>query len=127
VILHREKRGDTWETHEEPIHICRKIGEIIGLYKVIVVDCLTIWLSNLIEAFGEGSNAIEMEITQLEELCMNIDCNLVLVTNEVGCGIVPENPLARYFRDLAGSMNQRIAKVADELILMVCGVPLRLK
>jgi len=127
VRCHREKRGDLWDTHEEPIHICRKIREIGNLYQVVLVDCLTLWLSNLMEAFGDDDRAIENEIAEIEKLCRDHEGNLILVSNEVGCGIVPANPMGRYFRDIAGSMNQRIARVADELHLMVCGIPIRVK
>jgi adenosylcobinamide kinase/adenosylcobinamide-phosphate guanylyltransferase len=127
VSIHRLKRGDLWQTHEEPIYLSRKIMEIKGIYQVLLIDCLTIWLSNLIEAFGEQMDSIEREISELEELCRVRDSNLILVSNEVGSGIVPANPLGRYFRDLAGLLNQRIARVADELIFMVCGVPWKLK
>lgn len=127
IERHREKRGDHWETHEEPIEVCSAIRKMAHRYDVILLDCLTLWLSNLIEEFGRENDAIERKLKELESLCADIKGTLILVSNEVGLGIVPANPLARYFRDLAGSANQRLARVSDEFYFMVSGIPLRVK
>ena len=89
------------------------------------MDCLTLWISNLLIRHNEkyASDKVEELIAQLPRL----NFHLVFVTNEVGWGIVPDNPLARKFRDLAGWANQRIAQAADEVILMVAGVPITAK
>jgi adenosylcobinamide kinase/adenosylcobinamide-phosphate guanylyltransferase len=124
---HRGTRGDHWETFEEPIDICHRISKLGPLYEVILLDCLTLWLSNLIDDFGQGSDGIETELRKLEILCGDIKGTLIIVSNELGLGIVPANPLARYFRDLAGSANQRFARAADEFYFMISGIPLRVK
>jgi adenosylcobinamide kinase/adenosylcobinamide-phosphate guanylyltransferase len=124
---HRKTRRDHWETFEEPIDICKRIHKLARYYDVILIDCLTLWLSNLIDAFGQGSDVIERELRALETLCGNIKGTLIIVSNELGLGIVPANPLARHFRDLAGSANQRLAAAADEFYFMISGIPLRVK
>jgi adenosylcobinamide kinase/adenosylcobinamide-phosphate guanylyltransferase len=87
----------------------------------VLVDCLTLWLSNLV--LQRGANEAQERIQELLETLPRLDFHALLVTNEVGWGIVPDNPLARQFRDLVGSVNQKIAAIADEVILMVAGIP----
>jgi len=89
------------------------------------VDCLTLWLSNVLIRRDEKSATAKVE--ELVETLPQLDFHLILVTNEVGWGIVPDNPLARQFRDLSGRANERIAQVADEVVLMVAGIPLMVK
>jgi adenosylcobinamide kinase/adenosylcobinamide-phosphate guanylyltransferase len=87
-----------------------------------VVDCLTLWLSNLL--FRSDENYVAEKVETLVEILPRLDFHVVLVTNEVGWGIVPDNPLARQFRDLAGWVNQRMAAIATEVILTVAGIPM---
>jgi adenosylcobinamide kinase/adenosylcobinamide-phosphate guanylyltransferase len=94
---------------------------------VMVVDCLTIFAANLLEEEGENDNAIERRIEGLCETLRSVGCSVVLVSNEVGSGVVPAYPLGRRYRDLLGEINQRVAKVADDVVLMVAGLPLALK
>jgi adenosylcobinamide kinase / adenosylcobinamide-phosphate guanylyltransferase len=93
----------------------------------MVVDCLTIFAANLLEAEGEDRNAIEGRVDALYSALQAASCSVVLVSNEVGSGVVPAYPLGRRYRDLLGEINQSVARVADDVVLMVAGLPLALK
>jgi adenosylcobinamide kinase/adenosylcobinamide-phosphate guanylyltransferase len=114
---HRHERGSGWRTIEEPFDIAPRIAELDG---VVVVDCLTMWLSNWMLR-DEGQ--LERQIENLCSALRSSVCHVRAITNEVGYSIVPDNPLARRFQDWSGIMNQRVAGVADAVFLMVCGIP----
>jgi adenosylcobinamide kinase / adenosylcobinamide-phosphate guanylyltransferase len=121
IKSHRERRDGLWRTVEAPRALAQTLatcGE-----GPVLVDCLTLWLSNLMLAEAD----IEEEIAQLEKALTAVRMPLVLVANEVGSGIVPSYPLGRRFRDMQGMLNQRIAARAERVILMVAGLPLMLK
>ncbi|MGB9715350.1 MAG: bifunctional adenosylcobinamide kinase/adenosylcobinamide-phosphate guanylyltransferase [Thermodesulfovibrionales bacterium] len=121
---HKRQRGDEWVTYEEPLSIANVLEEIEGRYSVILIDCLTLWLSNLMHA---GLN-IEIEIEHfISSLVTCHSSPIYIVSNEVGMGIVPENEMARRFRDMAGFLNQKIAEVADEVYMVVAGIPVKIK
>jgi adenosylcobinamide kinase/adenosylcobinamide-phosphate guanylyltransferase len=121
IAAHRARRGDGWITLEIP----KNLSEILAADcdKPSIVDCLTLWLSNLMLADID----IESEITSLEEVLRKPAAERVLVSNEVGFGIVPDSVLGRRFRDLQGELNRRVADLADRVVLMVAGVPLIIK
>jgi adenosylcobinamide kinase/adenosylcobinamide-phosphate guanylyltransferase len=129
VARHRAERGDAYATVEEPIDLA---GALAGLGSasvapdVAVVDCLTLWLANLVLR-GDDDAAIAARIDALERVLGEPPCHLVLVTNEVGFGIVPDNALSRRFRDVVGFAHQRLAARCDELYLAALGVVLRLR
>jgi len=123
IALHRERRGSFWETHEAPLDLGATIGRLAGDEAPILVDCLTLWLSNQML----GGHDLGAAIGGLEAALDMARAPLVLVSNEVGLGIVPENELARRFRDEAGRLNQRLAARADRVLLMVAGVALQVK
>jgi adenosylcobinamide kinase / adenosylcobinamide-phosphate guanylyltransferase len=120
IARHRRERGDTWRTIEAPIDP----AAVFPREGVVVLDCLTLWISNLMLA-GREDDAIAVAATDLAAKATA--CTSFVVTNEVGLGIVPEHPLARRFRDLAGRVNQIFATQAAEVWLLVCGQPLRIK
>ncbi|NLI80215.1 MAG: bifunctional adenosylcobinamide kinase/adenosylcobinamide-phosphate guanylyltransferase [Deltaproteobacteria bacterium] len=125
VARHQARRTADWETLETPYDLSGALGRLGGAGKAVLVDCLTIWISNLLLR-GDGE---EIE-TRIHELCLCIqraDYPLVLVSNEVGWGIVPDNALARQFRDLAGFANQKVAAACRSVTLVAAGIPLRLK
>ncbi len=124
VAAHQADRGPEFKTFEEPINLARIIVDSGNSFGAIVVDCLTLWLSNLMHA---GVEDIRRETANVLHAAAESPAAVLLVTNEVGCGIVPENALARRFRDLAGSMNQQTAEAANEAYWMVFGLPLRIK
>ncbi|WP_374446291.1 bifunctional adenosylcobinamide kinase/adenosylcobinamide-phosphate guanylyltransferase [Stella sp.] len=120
---HRERRGPFWTTVEEPLHLAHAIEAHALPGRPILVDCLTLWLSNLMLEGRAVEPATDRLLATLEEASVPV----VLVANEVGQGIVPENALARAFRDHAGRMNQRIAEMADRVVMMVAGLPMTVK
>ena len=121
IESHRQRRDAQWRTIEAPRELAKALSACGD--EPVLVDCLTLWLSNLMLAEAN----IEKEIAQLEKALMSARARLVLVANEVGSGIVPSYPLGRRFRDLQGTLNQRIAASAERVILMVAGLPLLLK
>jgi adenosylcobinamide kinase/adenosylcobinamide-phosphate guanylyltransferase len=126
VRRHQEDRGDTWDTVEEPL----AISEVISLkkldYDVILIDCLTLWTTQL--AVGDATDAhVAHRLAALKTVMKAPGAQLVFVTNEVGCGIVPENALARRFRDMAGWVNQAVAAAVDRVVWMVAGIPVTIK
>jgi adenosylcobinamide kinase / adenosylcobinamide-phosphate guanylyltransferase len=121
IKAHRERRGGAWRTIEAPRDLAAALAQC-GTMPALV-DCLTLWLSNLLLA---GAN-VEDETARLEEVLGAAGAPVILVANEVGAGIVPDNPLGRRFRDLQGVLNQRMAARADRVVLMVAGLPLAVK
>jgi adenosylcobinamide kinase/adenosylcobinamide-phosphate guanylyltransferase len=126
VEQHRKARGQEWETCEEPIEVVERIISYGDKVEIILLDCLTLWLSNLLIKWNDDRKVMD-EIERLAVAIKKSPASLILVTNEVGMGIVLADPLSRRFRDLSGMANQRIAEVADEVIFMVSGIPLFLK
>jgi adenosylcobinamide kinase / adenosylcobinamide-phosphate guanylyltransferase len=123
IALHRERRGVGWRTVEEPLRLMDVLKRECGAGRVALLDCLTFWISNLMLQ-GEK---VEPAIGQLCELVPRLEGTLVVVSNEVGLGIVPDNELARRYRDEAGFANQQLAAVCDEVVFMLAGLPLKLK
>ena len=122
IAMHRAQRGSGWQVIEAPHDLARALAAAPAGAPVLV-DCLTIWLSNRMLAGPDAA----AELAHLEEALDRRLGPVVLVSNEVGFGIVPDNALARRFRDLQGRLNQRIAKRADRVVLVVAGLPLMLK
>ncbi len=123
IMAHRARRGSHWTTIEEPLHLADAIGKAAERNEPILVDCLTLWLSNLLLAGGDLDEAADEMISAVDDLTMPI----VFVSNEVGLGVVPETPLGRSFRDTQGRLNMRVAQRADRVIFMVAGLPLIMK
>ncbi len=126
VELHKKARGPEWQTIEEPIEVTSCIKQYAAKAEVILFDCMTLWLSNLLLKWDEESRVMG-EVGCLMETIQKIKTTLIMVSNEVGMGIVPVDPLARRFRDLSGVANQRMAEAADTVIFMVSGIPMFLK
>jgi adenosylcobinamide kinase / adenosylcobinamide-phosphate guanylyltransferase len=124
IARHREERGPEIVTWEEPFDVAERLAAEDGRYDAIVIDCLTLWLSNVMLA---ETKPIESECLELVDTAARARTKVILVTNEVGCGIVPENALARRFRDEAGRLNQMAAQRAHEVHWMVFGVGMRIK
>lgn len=126
IRKHQEDRDLTWETKEIPIDVSGWLKTDGAAYKTVVIDCLTLWLSNLL---GSGMQASQV-LVHTDELMRSVRMvpgTVVLVSNEVGLGIVPGDALTRQFRDLAGAMNQRVAAASDAVYLSVSGLPMQLK
>ncbi|MCK1369018.1 bifunctional adenosylcobinamide kinase/adenosylcobinamide-phosphate guanylyltransferase [Bradyrhizobium sp. 62] len=122
IAMHRARRGTDWIEREVPLDLVESLLATDG-GGARLVDCLTLWLSNLMHAERDW----EREVSELAAALLRLKSPVVLVTNEVGLGIVPDNALARSFRDAAGIMNQTIADVADEAEFVVAGLPMKLK
>jgi adenosylcobinamide kinase/adenosylcobinamide-phosphate guanylyltransferase len=123
IAAHRARRGPRWMTIEEPLDLAPRLLAEARRERPILVDCLTLWLSNLMLAGRDVTAASDGLVATLPRLAGPV----VLVANEVGLGIVPENALARAFRDAAGQLNQRVAAAAEHVALMAAGLPLVLK
>jgi len=122
IARHRARRGNEWLERETPLELVAALDETDG-GGARLVDCLTLWLSNLLHAGRDWTSAT----AALADALARQRSPVVLVTNEVGLGIVPDNALARRFRDAAGIMNQMIARAADEVEFVVAGLPVRIK
>jgi adenosylcobinamide kinase/adenosylcobinamide-phosphate guanylyltransferase len=125
IDRHVAERGREFDTIEEPLALPEALGRADG-YDVAVVDCLTLWMSNLL-IDGAGPETVEARVEDLVRALSRASSHVVLVTNEVGMGLHPETALGRTFRDLAGRAHQRLAAVADEVHLAVMGLLVRLK
>jgi adenosylcobinamide kinase/adenosylcobinamide-phosphate guanylyltransferase len=130
VAHHRVDRPSVWRTVEEPLALASVVEFAAGDADTILVDCLTIWLSNLFwehrdAAPGKVEDATRAELAQIAAAARR--CHVILVSNELGCGTVPEATVTRAFRDAQGLLNQWAAELADEVILTVAGLPLYLK
>ena len=123
IAAHRAERGPRWSTIEEACDLVGVLAANAGAGRILVVDCLTLWLSNLMAAEVD----VEAEIDRLAEALVHPAGPVILVSNEVGLGIVPENALARRFRDLQGRLNRRVAAVAGRVTFVAAGLPLVLK
>ena len=137
VKLHRERRPENWQTYEAPYWADKAIVEAADSHKVLLFDCLTLYLSNLLCLMPEeeltDDKVYAMLTEQMEKLlaaaqtAVTQGATIIFVTNEVGAGIVPENKLARLYRDLSGLANQKIAAAADEVYAVMAGIPVNIK
>ena len=123
IATHRARRGAAWTTVEASHHLAAALISVAEPNRPILVDCLTLWLSN---QMGAGKN-IDVEIERLLTTLPTLSAPIVFVANEVGLGIVPDNALARAFRDHAGRLNQRLAQLAQRVVFVAAGLPLMLK
>ncbi len=139
IARHKKDRGDDWDTFEEPKNILKVLSNVTERYSVVVLDCLTLWLSNVIigtRNSESGTRNVEERIHDLIDSLQKAKkssrnpepgTRFFIVSNEVGMGIVPENEMARKFRDLAGFLNQQVAEIADEVYLVTAGIPIKIK
>jgi adenosylcobinamide kinase / adenosylcobinamide-phosphate guanylyltransferase len=127
IRRHQEERVGNFETFEEPLRLTHVLSSLDQSYSVVIIDCLTLWLNNLMASWGEDQDAIRQEAYRIVDFFKSFSIPTVIISNEVGWGIVPDNHLARKFRDLSGNLNQDLAAVADQVILTVAGIPIFLK
>lgn len=126
IARHRARRGPDWQTMEAPLDLAGVIRGHDGHFQALLVDCVTLWLTNLLLKYDDAAQALD-EVRALVGLFPIIQTPLILVSNEVGMGIVPDNRLARTFRDLAGEANELLAAAANEVYVTFSGLPLKLK
>ena len=137
IKKHQLRRGKEWITFEIPLYLHKNWEQIKNVSDVILIDCLTMFTSNHVFAHGdintqEDSNRIESIILEelrllLQEINNSNDKTVIFVTNEIGLGIVPENKLARYFRDITGRVNREVASTANKMYLTISGITIELK
>ncbi len=123
IRLHRDRRGPHWQTLEEPLDLAGALDRVLDPERPVLVDCLTLWISNLMHAERD----VEAETGRLCEVLAAPRGPVVLVSNEVGLGLVPDNRLARAFRDHQGRVNQRVAQTCSRVVFVAAGLPLFLK
>ncbi len=124
IARHKGERGPLWETIEEPLNIKDALSNLPDPNRVVIIDCLTLWVSNLLEVGKESEKAFDDFISAL------LSCpvfTIYIVSNEVGMGVVPEHRLGRIYRDQLGLLNRKLARIASKVILMVAGIPLEIK
>jgi adenosylcobinamide kinase/adenosylcobinamide-phosphate guanylyltransferase len=126
VARHQAERGPEWSALEVPVHLAESIHKESHTADVILVDCLTLWMSNLFEKTRE-QDEIDKFVGHLADAVKMAQCPVILVSNEVGSGIVPASALARRYRDAVGWMNQAMASAANQVIHSVAGIPVTIK
>ncbi len=127
ITAHKKKRIGKYKTIEEEIDLAKAFKNLPPAIEVAVVDCLTIWLGNLFYHSGDDEVAVKERVDKFIKYLLKVKCDIIFVTNEVGCGIVPNNDLARTFRDMSGYMNRVVAEKADVVYLCSCGIPVKIK
>ena len=126
IARHKARRGPQWTTIEEPLALEDALGEADRPGGVVLVDCLTLWVTNQMVSDADDDQ-INRRFEELRRLLPLLKGRALLVSNEVGLGIVPENPMARRFRDLTGSLHQSLAQACNNVIMVAAGLPLALK
>jgi adenosylcobinamide kinase/adenosylcobinamide-phosphate guanylyltransferase len=127
ISRHRAERGKAWRTVEEPLDIARSIAALDNEKTTILVDCITLWMNNLYMAFGNDRESISQTVEVFLKQLSGIRGRMVVVSNEIGMGIVPGDPVSRRYRDDVGLLNQRIAAIARKVVTVIAGIPLVLK
>ena len=123
IARHQKDRGDGWRTVEAPLDLVAALGREADTEACLLIDCLTLWLSNLMHRGRD----VEAEAAALSEALGTVDQSIILVSNEIGLGLVPETPLGREFRDAQGRLNQQVAAACDIVEFVAAGLPIRLK
>lgn len=123
IAQHRMQRGEGWVTHEEPRYLTDVLSDVARPDRIVLVDCLTLWITNLMMAEVD----VEAEGKALVDSLAQLPGPVIFVSNEVGLGIVPDNRMARAFRDHAGRLHQRLAAAADEVFFIAASLPLKMK
>lgn len=126
IFRHQKDRDESFLTIEEPLDLSKALYSLPPDIEVAIIDCLTVWLGNLMHR-SEKNSCVFPEVTSFLEALKDFPCDLIIIANEVGMGIIPSNKLARHFIDVAGELNQSVAHLADQVILMVSGFPITVK
>ena len=125
VRLHKEVRGPKWQLREEPLEIAQVLETDVAGVEAVLIDCMTIWLSNVL--LKQGEEKVPVYRDRFIEALAQTKASVIIVSNEVGTGIVPEHSLGRQYRDMAGFLNQQLAAAADKVVMTVAGLPIFLK
>ena len=130
IRAHRDSRPADWNTLEEPVELVEALGPVLRSYDTVLLDCLTLWVSNALLRERDAESARRVIISKankLLELILDSDCSWIVVSNEVGLGLVPATELGRVYADELGRVNQAVAADADVVYFMAAGLPIRLK
>ena len=127
ILAHRKMRPPDWGTVEEPRHLGKAVRKCAATYDVLLIDCLTLWISNLLANYALKEKEINGEVRILVENCKSVSSTVIMVSNELGMGIVPLDSLTRHYRDIVGKANQQVAAAADEVFLLVSGISLKIQ
>jgi adenosylcobinamide kinase/adenosylcobinamide-phosphate guanylyltransferase len=133
IAAHRQLRPAGWQTLEATLHIGRGIKQNIGPARTVIIDCITLLVNNVFEQYGAKADvlklekAVEAEIKDLLDCIASSDAIFIIVSNEVGLGIIPADRVSRLYRDSLGRANQMLAREADEVYLLVAGLPVTIK
>jgi len=131
ILKHQQRRGKAWRTIEEPLQLTQTLKNCDDSCKAILIDCITLWLTNLIFKYENQGDAMEelvkKEVHHLASILGSMTTPVIIVSNEVGLGIVPEHKLGRIFRDISGQANQILAAAAENVYTVISGIPLKLK
>ena len=127
IFHHQLERKNQFLTVEEPINLSEKILQMESNPTVVLIDCLTIWLGNLFHHFDKSNSTIQNKINDFVRVVENAERSIIIVTNEVGLGVISNQALGRQFVDILGGLNQTLAQICDEVIIMSCGIPQVLK
>ena len=134
IRMHQSARPSNWTTIEESINVAQAVADAAANHATIIVDCLTLLITNLVfeppyqgEIDDEKEQKIYAAVKQIIETTKNIEATVIIISNELGMGLVPEDALARRFRDIAGRANQLMAEAADEAYVCISGIPMRIK
>ena len=130
IQSHKESRPSEWDTLEEPLNLVGSLTPVLNDYDVVILECLTLWVSNLMLSrpkAGDTTTDIPSRIHELLELCRNGDASWIVVSNEVGLGVIPPTTLGRNYADELGRVNQLVAEAADAVYFMAAGLPLQIK
>ncbi len=127
IVRHKQERGQDFITIEEPLHLAETIEKAQKEYGLLLIDCLTLWTNNLLYHFSDEPFRIRQEIKKFTDTVSAKKTEMIFVTNEIGLGLIPENPLSRRYVDELGNLNQSIARISDEVIFMVSGIPTQIK
>lgn len=126
ISLHKKSRPGPWETFEEPYNLSKLLNKKAAVFDILIIDCLTLFVSNLLLK-GNSEKGIIKEMNKVLSILKAAKAKSIIVSNEVGLGIVPDNKLSRDFRDVAGKINQSVAQSADEVFFIVSGLPMKVK
>lgn len=127
IARHRAERGSSFSTVEEPLYLARAVRKAQDETELILIDCLTVWVNNLLYRFSSDSKLVREAIRAFAGVMAEKRTDAILITNETGLGVVPDNPTSRRFTEELGNLNQQIARMSDEVIFMVSGIPVNVK
>ena len=131
IVRHRAERPTEWQTIEEPVDFARRVETEVEPGSTVIVDCITVWLGNVLEHHDPNDETVNdyalSEVERLGRVAADQQLSLIAISNEVGTGIVPADPVTRGYRDLLGEVNQRLAVMADTVVLLVSGIPVDLR